>query len=176
MIEYKINDKAVRNLIKNFIKIGGEGKQFFDLLGIKIDQMTQLTFRVLGARSGMPSWRKLSLLTLHPSWKAKKSAYPEYNGKRYNDMRWNHRYGTDGASSRMYSEKSNSNILQASGEFKRSFGIMKSTNKSLRYGTNHEKKGVIGIDRPVLFVTADDRSIIGRMFMIFIRQKIGQTT
>jgi hypothetical protein len=174
VVEFKADTTGIKKLINQFISIGNEGQTFFNILGIKIDQFTQQTFRLLGARSGRPRWRDYSLLTLHPSWKAKNSTYPEYKGKRYNPKLWQHRYGTDNNQSLRYS--GNSKLLQASGGFKQSFGILKTTKKSLTYGTNHELAGEIINDRPVLFVTEADRSVIGRMFLTFIKQKIGINT
>jgi len=169
-VDIKIDTSQVKELVKKFESIGSQGIEFFNLLGIKIDQMTQLTFRMLGARSGMPKWRGYSLLTQHPSWKANDSKYPSYKGKHYNPDRWNRRRGTDNAKGRRYSE--GSKLLQASGGFRQSFKINKATNKSLTYGTNHNiAKEIIG-DRPVLFFTDSDSSIVGKMFLRFIKEKL----
>lgn len=177
MLQFNVNTSGVKKLIKNFQRIGGEGKQFFNLLGIEIDKMTQVNFRMLGARSGHEKWRPLSLLSIHPSWKANNSEFPEYKGRRYNPAKWNRRRGTDNAKGRRFNEASNNNILQASGEFKRSFKILQTTNNNLKYGTMQrigdvKTTNIIG-DREVLFVNEKDSGIIGRMFLNFIKKKIG---
>lgn len=160
---YSINTKSVKELVKNFKEIGNSSYQFFNLLGIKIDQMTQTTFRMLGARSGMPKWRGYSMLTLHPARRKR----GEVIG--YNLEKWNRRRGTDNSKTRKYSEKSV--MLQAGGSFKRSFGIIKADNRGLKYGTS--KEYAINYGRPVLFVTGEDKTLIQRMFNTFVRKKIG---
>lgn len=168
-VEIKIDTSQVKELVKRFEKIG-TGTRFFDILGIKIDQMTQLTFRMLGARSGMPSWRGYSMLTLHPSWKAKDSSFPVFKGRRYNPDLWQRRMGTDKSKTRRYSDSSK--LLQASGRFRQSFRILRTTGKSLTYGTMHELAEEIIGDRPVLFFTRDDSAVVSRMFMKFIKENI----
>jgi len=144
-----------------------EMPNFWHLLSMTLDQDTQINFRMSGSRQGNPRWREYSMLTLHPSWKAKNSQYPEYNGKRYNPDKWNRRPGTDGAKSRRYSPSSQ--LLQASGMFKKSFTVLEIRSDMMKYGTYHERaKGIIG-DRPVLFVTGSDEQRYSRMFTQFMQ-------
>lgn len=141
---------------------------FWHLLGMAIDQDTQVTFRLTGARGGNNRWRDYSTLTLHPSWYAKSSRFPEYKGKHYNPDIWNRRLGTDGVKSRRYSP--NSQLLRASGQFRQSFKIQNMKRNELKYGTVHDKaEDIIGA-RPVLFVNPQDERRYGRMFTEFLKR------
>ena len=191
MLEFKTDTNSVKLLIKDFKDMGKSGKEFFNLLGIKFDQMTQLTFRLLGARSGMPQWRGYSPLTLHPSYKNRQLGVKteRASGKSFNKMigsyrgylfdpnRWNRRRGTDNAKGRLYSD--NSQMLQASGSFRKSFNLLKVTEKGLVYGTRHKKAlDIMGAnryteERQVLFFTPDDHLLIERMFRGWINKKTG---
>ena len=176
MLTVSINTSEVKKLLKEFQKIDKDTYAFFGVLGAEYFKMTMANFKMLGGRSGHPQWRKLSLLSMHPSWKAKKSAFPEYKGKRYNPKKWNRRRGTDNAKSRFYNDNSDKNILQAGGSFRNSFTIQSVTNKKLVFGTTQkigdvDTKDIIQ-DREVLFVNDKDKSIIGRMFMNFVKEKL----
>lgn len=147
--------------------------KFWSMLGLKLDQFAQLTLRLSGARAGHNRWPSHSLLSLHPSWKAVKSSFPEYAGYHYNPDKWNRRRGTDNSKTRRYSN--NSQILKASGGFAKSFTIQEITPDHLIYGTRHTKdmpaRDIMtghGKERPVLFITDSDRQEIYNLFRNYV--------
>lgn len=161
------DEKTSKIILDGFERPLKKCKVFFDLLGAYMHGgQISLTFKFEGERAGHKKWNPFSLRTLHPS---------EVKGALgsavfINTKKWNKRPGTDGAKTRRYS--ANSKLLQASGSFMRSFGIMKTTNKRLKYGTNYEKaKEIIG-DREVLFVMPADYRTYTSMFSTFIDQEI----
>ncbi len=150
-------DQLGATLRRGFIGQLNKSNQFMNLLGVKIDQQTQTTFRSLGARSNRKAWPALSINTIQTK-----------GGK------FRKRPGTDtpkGSLKKLQRRYSaNSRTLQASGLFRQSFGILKSTHKNLSYGTLHRLAKQIMRDpqsrfhRPVVFVTAADRDLYNRMF------------
>lgn len=135
------------------------GKDYFNRLGLLIDKDVQITFRQQGARAGQPRWPAFSPRTLFSlSGKPRK------------------RPGTDGSKSRRYS--STSKLLQASGQFRKSFKILKTTDTRLLYGTRFNIGGkrlakaiMSGPDRPVLFVTENDKRRYKSLFVSHYREK-----
>ena len=145
-------NKLGATLRKGFIGQLNKSNQFMNLLGVKIDGQTQQTFRGLGMRKlGGKSWPALSINTIQTK-----------SGK------FRRRPGTDGAKKRRYS--SSSKTLQASGLFRKSFGVLRSTHKILSFGTIHKLAGDImrqpssRFHRPVVFVTRLDRDLYNKMF------------
>jgi len=140
-------------------------KKFFDTLGLQMEQLTDLTFRLLGARSGHKKWVGYSQRTLHPSWMTK-------SGLKFNRDKWNKRRGTDNSKTRRYN--ANSPMLKASGGFMRSWRILRTTNRKLVYGS--EKKIADAImsnpERPVLFLMPKDLRKIRTDFWGFISRGI----
>ena len=136
-------------LIKGLEKPLKNTKTFFNVIGLQVDQLTQLTFRVLGARAGHKKWVGYSQRTLHPSWMTA-------GGLKYNRDKWNRRRGTDGNKTRRYS--TNSKMLQAGGGFRQSWKILSTTNKKLVYGSRMKIADQImsNPERPVLFLTSKD--------------------
>jgi hypothetical protein len=167
------NKKTTDAILKGMSKPIKDNRRFFSLLRILIDQATQLTFRLQGARGGHPGWKGFSPATL-----------------RMPSGTFNIRYGTDLTGRpkgtytpgkirpgvRRYSESSK--LLQASGGFKRSFKSIFIKNGELLYGIsglkmrNLGKKIMSDPERQVLFVTPGDRKQWGILFKNFIDQGI----
>lgn len=168
--QYLLKEDDINNFVRD-LKLPLQGiVKFWTMLGLKLDQFAQLTFRTSGARSGHKQWAGYSLLTLHPHWKAVKSSFPEASGYHYNPMKWNRRLGTDGAKTRRYSDSSK--MLMASGGFAKSFTILDISKDHLIYGTRHKDAVEImadhGKERPVLFITSSDRQEIYNMFRNYV--------
>lgn len=144
-------DKLGATLRKGYFSQLNKSNQFMNILGIKIDQQTQTNFRQLGARAGHKPWPALSINTIQTK-----------NGT------FKKRPGTDGSKTRRYS--SSSKPLQASGLFRQSHGIIRTTHKKLSYGTLHQLAKKIIRDpqsrfhRPTVFVLASDRALYNKMF------------
>lgn len=131
-------------------------KKYFDIAGAKILQWAFLTFRLSGARSGHKVWRGFSQNTL---------GYFTQAG-----FRFRLRPGTDKSRTRRYSAASK--MMQASGLFRNSFGVLSVTNRFVKVGTRHRLAKKImssGGGRNVLFVTRLDKLTLGNMFSKFYR-------
>jgi hypothetical protein len=145
-------------------------RYFFLTLGQMIDQDVNLTFRLKGARSGYPKWIDYN--------RGKGVGYKGPNSTtRYPSGAWKRRRGTDDAKRRQYNETSQ--MLQASGQFRKSFKTLRVTKDYLLYGSNLTVKGKkIGAKiiedpkRPVLYVTMADRIKYSYMFKKFIDKGI----
>lgn len=147
-------------------------RDYFNLLGLKIDQQTQLNFRMFGARLGHKQWTGYSMRTLHPSWKRANGIVV------INIQKWNKRPGTDGNKNRKYN--SSSKMFQASGGFRQSFRILNISGKKITYGSrlNLAKKIIrkksSPYHRPILFVEKSDKKIYQRMFVKFYKRGLIQ--
>jgi hypothetical protein len=161
-------DKDTKNKFRKlFLNPFKDIRQYWTALLLMIDRDTQLTFRGQGARKGKPgAWEDYSPNTL-----VSKSGT------------WNIRYGTDlrgrpkgsyipgklRRGIRRYSFSSK--LLQASGMFRKSFGLIKMTRRRLEYGTQHKlAEDIMGTkNRNVLHVTASDEKryldLFGRWYV-----------
>ena len=165
-VTYTFGKGAIKRIVRGMTAPIKDTKAFFSLLGIMIDNDTKLTFKRQGARSGAPAWPKFSPHTLRTRAGTPKIRYgTDLRGrprgtykpgvKRKGKIR---RYAPD------------SKLLQASGSFKRSFGIQSVTEKRLKYGTSFAIADKIMRSprspwhRPVLFITAQDEARYGRRF------------
>jgi len=165
-------------IAKGLLKPIKQAKTFFNILGVKVDQMAQLTFRVLGARAGHKKWIGYNRGRGHilgGTTRTKKGT-------------WNIRYGTDlsGRAKGTYKPgvlrkgirrySSSSKLLQASvsGGFRQSFKILTTTGKKLLYGSRMKIAEKIMSDpkRPVLFVTPKDRKSILNLWKIFYLKRM----
>jgi hypothetical protein len=148
-----------------------DAEAYFIALAIMMDQDTQAQFRNEGAAGGyrkIPNnlmWPAFKLSTLRmPSGTFRirygtniKPRGPSFRGKFWKGVR---RYSME------------SKLLQASGGFRKSFGILEVGPQGLKFGTEHELAGKIGSKprREVLFVTDEDKKRYARKFAKFIRQ------
>jgi len=155
----KFNKKGIDYIVRKMNEPIDNARPYFNILGLKIDQATQSTFRNLGAREGHAKWAGYSPRTLHPSWTLKDGT------GRINWNKWNKRRGTDNSKTRRYS--GSSRMLQASGSFRKSFRTLMITKNQLTYGTVHQDAEAIIGARPVLFVTNGDRQLWHREFVGF---------
>lgn len=156
----KFDERAgaiIANGLKNPLK---KTKNYFDQLGLKVDQQTQLTFKVLGARQGHKKWIGFN-----------RGRGTSYMGSttRTKAGSWNIRRGTDNSRTRRYG--AGSKLLQASGGFRQSWKILKTTKNRLLYGSTMKIAKLImsgrKAPRPVLFVMNKDRKDIGTSFKNF---------
>lgn len=160
------NKRAVKIITDGLIKPFRDVRNFWVLLGAKIDQQTQQTFRELGKRTGGgEQWRGYSPQTLKTekgTWKIRYGT--DLRGK---GMRGHFRKGV-----RRYSAASK--MLQASGGFKKSFRPLKITKRGLLYGTRFKIAEEIMSNpaRPVLFVSGTDRQQFFRLFRTFVNQRM----
>jgi hypothetical protein len=177
-------DKATRDAIqKGISKPIRNSTKYFQTLALIIDQNTQNTFRLEGARAGHSKWKKLSNQTLHPT--------KMRNGQKVIVMnKWNIRYGTDLSGRpkgsyipfekrkgiRRYS--SSSKIFQASGGFRKSFKTIAIRNGQLIYGIGGLNMRKLGKDimsdpeRQVIFVTKTDLDNYRKLFVNFVDRGI----
>ena len=167
-VTYKADVNLPKKIGKYLERPLKNSRLLFELLGVKIDANTQLTFRGEGARAGGGTkWKGFSSKTL-----------------KTDRGTWNIRYGTDKRPKRTaeqlkdYKTKNNlwykpgpmkgykgirryssrSKLLQASGEFRKSFKVQKISKRRMHYGTKHKlaKKIMSNPRRNVLFVTGKD--------------------
>jgi len=180
----KFNERGVDYITRSIKGPIKNAYGYFQWLGINIDQLTQLTFRVEGARSG------------HSKWVGYNRGKGHILGgtTRTKTGTWNIRYGTDKSPKRTAKElaqyktdnnlwfrkgpmpgyqsdrrySASSKLLQASGSFRRSFKTMKLTRKQVKYGSVFKLAGKIMEDpeRQVLFVTRQDKKRWKNQFII----------
>jgi hypothetical protein len=163
-----------------------KNEKYFRIMSIMVDDATQMTFRLEGAR-GRKGWARFSKLTMQTP-----------RGT------WNIRYGTDkkpkrtAAELRKYKSDNNlwykpgpmqgykgdrrygpnSKLLQASGEFRKSFKTISIRNGQMFYGIRGLKMRMLGKKimsdptRQVLFVTSADRKKWGKAFALFVDRGI----
>ncbi len=163
-----LNKDSVKKFTDVFEKPLQQTDVFFKLLGAKVHQKTMLTFRHQGERDDHKKW-------LNYNWG---KGHILGGSTRMKSGTWRIRYGTDmkgrpgmqgipRKTQRRYSETSK--LLQASGEFMRSFRVTETDKKHMRYETNHEKASLIMRRREVLFVTKNDLIEIRKMFLSFYK-------
>jgi hypothetical protein len=162
----KFNNRAVRVITDGLLKPFRDIRNYWVLLGAKIDQQTQQTFRGLGKRTGGgENWKDFSPKTL----KTKKGTWKIRYGT---DLKGKGMQGTFRKGVRRYS--SGSKLLQASGGFKKLFRPLKITKRGLLYGTRFKIAEEIMSNpaRPVLFISDTDRSQFFRLFRTFVNRKM----
>ena len=174
------DNNGIQIITKGIQKPIKHAAPFFKILGMKVRQATDLTFRVLGKRDNHKAWVGYN--------RGKGVEY--FDGKKGSSTRtrtgtWRIRYGTDlkgrsgmqgvprkvGRGDR-YSPMSV--MLQKSGGFRNSFNILKVTDKSMKFGSRKKIAAQImsDPDRPVLFVTNNDKKSWTILFKKFINKGI----
>jgi hypothetical protein len=151
------NKKGIKALFKGVAKPILKISPFMvGILAPKLDQYTQLTFRSEGARRGRAKWMDYG----------KGEGVRVYLNEKTGT--WRKRPGTDGSKSRRYSPSSK--LLQASGGFRRSFGVLRFTPKSVSYGTNFNDPNpeFIMNNRQVLDINAQDETEIQNLFTNYV--------
>lgn len=168
----KFDKQGVQTIINGLMRPLKLNKQFFNVLGIFIDRDKDMAFRMKGARSGMPKWKSFNNGRGIAFYDTKRGSTT-----RTSSGKWRKRPGTDGSKTRRYSLKSR--LLQASGGFKNSFKVIRSSRERLIYGSNLRVNGEKIADkimsnpsRPVLFVTNDDNIRYTRLYRNFINENI----
>ncbi len=159
----KDTKKKFRALLENPFR---DIRQYWATLALMIDQDTQRIFKNQGWRKNKPgAWDDFSPNTLA----TRKGTFKI-------------RYGTDlrgrakgtyipgklrGGNIRRYSLSSK--LLQASGLFRKSFGILSLKRHSMQYGTRHQlAEDIMSVkNRGVLFVTPQDEQRYLNQFRIF---------
>ena len=158
-------------------------KPYFIILGQMIDRDTTQTFRLKGARSGNPAWKDFSPKTLATRLGTPKIRYgtdkkPKRTAKQLAEYKIKYNllfkpgpmkgYKSD----RRYSKSSK--LLQASGGFRNSFRVTRTTKQGLKFQTVHRLGGKIGSNplRQVLFVTKGDLERYQKQFKIFVDKGI----
>jgi phage gpG-like protein len=147
----KLDDNAIRYITKGLLQPTEKSIELMKLIGQKLDQNTQTTFRLLGARDGHPRWLDYN----------RGRGHLPGGSTQYPNGRWKPRPGTDGARTRKYSAASK--MLQASGGFRKSFGVIQTENDKITYGVQSDWEDLAGniikdhgAVREVLFVTDNE--------------------
>ena len=182
----KFDKKGISYIVNKITEPIDNARPYFNILGLKVDQVLQQTFRQEGARDGHARWVGLN--------RGRGVGSKGYT-TRTKLGTWNIRYGTDKNPSRTASElreyktKNNlwfkpgpmkgyksqrrysgsSKILQASGSFRKTFKVQKVTNSRMEYGSNFQlmKDMLKDPKRQVLFVTENDKDRWHREFIGF---------
>ena len=168
----ELDRAGIKTITKGLKRPINNAKTFFDILGIKIAQATQLTFRNSGARAGHKAWVGYN----------RGQGHTLGGSTRMNSGTWRIRYGTDQtgkgmqgrfrSGARRYSGASK--MMQAGRGFQQSFKILKTTNDYMLYGTRMKIAEDIMSDpnRPVLFVTQKDKRMMLQQFLMFYQKKL----
>lgn len=194
MKSYKLDDKTIKNITDLISAPLANPISFFKELALKIDQQTQLTFRLLGARSG------------HEAWLTYNKGKGHINGgtTKTKAGTWKIRYGTNLNAASVKGKKriekrkasllkstgsligphrlgvkrfsTNSKMLQASGTFRKSFQELtwRTDRKGFTYGTNFPNAEQIMSNptRQVLFITPKDRQEYANLFLKYVKENI----
>ena len=175
----KFNNRSVKVITDGLLKPFKDVRNYWVLLGAKIDQHTQQVFRGLGKRTGggepWPTWNRgrgfnvLGGTTLTEAGTRKIRYGTDLKGK---GMHGKGQVGYVRTGVRRYTGKSK--MLQASGGFRKSFRPLKITKRGLLYGTKFKIAEEIMSNpaRPVLFVSDTDRSQFFRLFRTFANRKM----
>jgi len=147
----KLDDSAIKYITKGLLQPIEKSTELMKLIGQKLDQNTQTTFRLEGARDGHTRWL---------DYNRGKGHLPG-GSTQYKDGRWKRRAGTDNAKTRKYSPSSK--MLQASGGFRKAFGVIETTENNVLYGVQSDWEDLAGkiiedhgAVREVLFVTENE--------------------
>jgi len=175
MKKVTFDETGINIIVKGLNKPIGDATPFFKILGERVGQSASLTFRTLGARDHHKAWVGYSRGKGHilgGSTRTKKGT-------------WRIRYGTDlegrpgmqghprkVAMSDRYSMTSK--MLQKSGGFRNSFQLLKVTKNSMEFGSKMKIAAQIMSDpeRPVLFVTNNDKKSWTLLFRKFVNEGI----
>ena len=175
----KFNTKSVQKIMNGLAKPFEASQAFFVLLGSKIDQQTQQTFRGLGMRKGggslWPTWNKgrgFNVLGGTTQTKAGTRKIRYGTDLRGKGMHGTGKIGYVRKGVRRYTGQSK--LLQASGGFRKSFKLLKINKKGLMYGTQFKIAEEIMSKpaRPVLFVSNTDSKQFFRLYRSFVNQRI----
>lgn len=185
MKEVQFDSNGIQTIINGLEKPINNTRKFFDILATMIDQDTQLTFRLLGARSGHAKWLGYNLGRGHilggstrtelGTWKLRYIKNPKRTREQLNEYKtannlWYKRGYMKGYESDVrYSM--NSVMLQNSGRFRQSFRILDINSNGLRYGTRMNPK-IMSHGREVLFVTTQDLKRWKDEFVKFLSEGI----
>ena len=125
MTSLKFDDKTFKIIADRCVLPFKKSRTFFKSLGTQIDRDTKVLFREKGAipKLGFHKWIDYG----------KGRGVQVYRNP--NTGKWAKRKGTDGTVGK-YGYKSR--LLQKSGMFKKSWGIISLNNKSVKFGTNHK--------------------------------------
>lgn len=173
------NDQTIKRITQGISKPVTNAKVFFQTLGSKIFTQTMLTFKAQGARAGQQKWKSFSNKTLKTkldTWRLRygTDTKPKRNRKQLNKYKTeNNLWYVPGPmkgykGDRRYNRTSK--LLQASGMFRESFKILKTSKKYLYFGTKHKlaKDIMSNPERNVLFVTDKDITLYRSMWRKFI--------
>ena len=147
-------------IAKGFLRPIKNGKVFFDLMAVTLFQQSQQTFRNEGGRAG------------HPRWIGFGNGFGVSVYRNANTGTWAKRRGTDGSKRRRYND--GSKLLQASGLFRNSFIILKTSKRKAIVGTlmKDAKDIMRNPTRQVLFVTSKDRRLYTGKYKRFVDGEI----
>lgn len=166
-LDKNTKDKLRKLVEKPFKNI----RQFWGALALMINRDTQLTFRHQGARGGHEAWQPFSRSTLRTPAGTRKIRYGTdlrpLDPSRLRTLRARWGYGQIGEMRkgvRRYDESSK--LLQASGMFRNSFGLIKLGRDRLVYGTKHKlAEQIMSVkNRQVLFITGQDEQRYASQF------------
>lgn len=147
----KFDNRAAKIITNGIIKPIKNSRGFFKRLGVLINRDIGIIFKHEGALpgSGFRKWKAFSPKTLKTI-----------------DGKWRHRPGTDNSKTRKYG--STSKLLQASGLFRKSFGILRLSNKSVKVGTIHKLAQDI-MSNPTREVVKTNTRVLRRYRDLFFR-------
>lgn len=156
---------------QTYPKVYKDSEVVMKQLGAFVDREVQLTFARIASTgtSDQPAynkttWKGYSQSTLHPI-----NSHGEFNLSR-----WRSRYGTDHSKGK-YAESSK--LMQKSGSYRRSWGILKYNAQGMTYGSTYgeDSKLLFGLlkDRPVLNVDSDMIDSFSTIWGAFVRKAIG---
>lgn len=172
----KLDDSAVRYITKGLLQPAERSAELMKLIGQKLDQNTQTTFRLLGARDGHSKWLDYNKGLGHIPGGTTMNKRGEFKGTRASGI-WKKRPGTDHAKNRRYSF--NSKMLQASGGFRKSFGVIQTEDNKITYGAQPDWQDLAesiidghGANREVLFVTENEHQGYQRLALAWFVKNI----
>jgi hypothetical protein len=148
----KLDDNAIRYITKGLLQPTEKSLDLMKAIGTKLQQNTDITFRTLGARDGHSRWLDYNKGRGH---------FPG-GSTQYASGKWKKRIGTGSPkTSKRYS--ASSKMLQATGGFRKAWGVIQTEDKKLTYGVQNDWEDLAGniikdhgAVREVLFITDNE--------------------
>jgi hypothetical protein len=172
----KFDDAAIQRITKGLLQPIDNRVELLKVIGTKLQQNTDVTFRLLGARDGHAKWLDYNKGEGHIPGGTTMNKRGEFKGTKAKGI-WKRRGGTDNAKGRKYSF--NSKMLQASGGFRKSFGLIQTTDDKLTYGVQPDWQDLAGkiisghgAVREVLFVTENEYDGYKKLAVAWFANKI----
>lgn len=187
----RLDKRGTKVILKGIARPINDMRNYFNILGLKVDQNTQRTFRNQGARDGKPKWigfnrgkgigfQGSTTRTKLGTWNIRYGSdkIPKRSASQLRDWKTQHNLWYKPGKMKGYESErrysSSSKLLQAGGGFRKSFRLRSVTKRQMVYGTNYADamKIMSNPTRQVLSVTGGDKKKWKREFILFYKKNL----